>query len=216
MFRYFIIIITLFLLQACASTSEQKASQETNYSAEELGKFVGVLKGVKYTNPSVPVKLKLPKDWFLTLSDKKVFAIDGSDEAVKLEPLVRNSYRLLYLLKYNEVPAGKFNTSLIFMTSDKSEYIKSTSADKHNERIRTGLGKSGRNYTFEQESYDKELAGKNFNVLPTSVKLNTGVEVFQEYHSVILDERLMTFILTYTNEEDRQDLEKIMKTVTFK
>lgn len=216
MFRYLIVIIALFLLQACASTVEKQGSEETKYSVEELGEFVGALKGINYTNPSVPATLKLPKDWFLTLSDKQVISIGDSDELVKLEPLVRNTYRLLYLLKYNQVPAGKFNASLIFMVSDKADYIKSTTADAHNQKIRVGLGKSGRDYRFDQKPYNKKVAGQNFNVLPTTVNLNTGVKIFQEYHSVILGERLATFILTYTNDQDQKDLDEIMKTLKFK
>ena len=70
-------------------------------------------------------------------------------------------------------------------------------------------------YRFEPEIYPQSIGGKEFIVLPAQIT-SKGAIYHQTYYTTLMNGYALSFIITYSADEDLKTFDEMLKSVKFK
>jgi len=189
---------------------------------------MGKMSGNTYTNDYFGLTLEMPAGWtILDEETKKLVMGMGSEiladgDAAKQKQLDLAQEKTLPLsiafkhpLTYTSGP----NPNIICMAEQVSKLqllmgIK-TGAD-YIEAMKASLAEAPMEYTFGDEILTELVDGKTFYVLDVSA--DVGVKIYQKYYAALVDEDryVLSFVLSYTNDEEQAEVASVLSSVKFK
>lgn len=210
MFKKIFLLLGLSLfLVACDSKTEKS-----------LG-YGEVSNGV-YSNDYFKFSVNLPNDWVIQsqaalneVIEKGSDVFAGDDEVLKsaLKASEQDTVNMLAILKFEQGSPEPFNPSFIVVAENISSApgVK-TGADYHYHAKK--LLQSGQiPYEFPNEIFSRDVSGVTFDVMPTQIPFYTS-NIFQEYYATKINDHIFMFILSYSTESEKQELEAILSGVT--
>jgi hypothetical protein len=186
----------------------------------------GTFKGNTYSNAFFKLSVTLPEEWVVQsaefskkMKDLGAERIAGDDEGMRkaLEKAIEQTGVLITVFKYEVGSPVDYNPSFIIITENVKLYpgIKKGSDYLFNVKKMLKGGASGSNYTIDNDFKQENIDGRDFYVMHVLSK-TLGNEVIQDYYSTIKDGYAVSFILTYINEAQKDELNGIKNTFDFK
>ena len=182
----------------------------------------GSIEGSVYRNRYFGLKLTIPEKWQvqddetkkqITAVGKKAIAGSNKELEKSLDASLLNSLNLLAVFKYPLNSGATANPSFACL-AEKNNQLPSITSREYVLSMKSLMQQSKLPYKFEQAIYSQSLGGREFTVLPTQITFN-GVLFYQNYYLTIMKGYALTFIVTYTTDEDLKSLEAVLKSVTF-
>jgi hypothetical protein len=207
-----ILFIPLFFL-AIGCTSEQK-NLPTDFDYGTIGDGT-------YSNKFFEFELTFNPHWFVQNKEQMNDLVErgseltaGNDKfmkaAVKASQI--NTAYLFTIFKHEMGSAVTFNPSFMSIAENISKTPGIKSGKDYLFHVKNGLKQSQVDYNFEEEIYKSKILEKDFYVLE-SYMMVMGNTITQEYYSKVADGFCLSFIVTYSNEEEREELYEILESV---
>jgi hypothetical protein len=195
----FTIILVFFVV--CSSAYPQGGAP---------GLDAGTVRDSTYTNKYFGMQVHISDGWQVQDNEATRALIErGRDLAVgddkNLDAMIRaseqRSLTLLSVFKYAPGSPVDFNPSFMCVVERIDGLPGLKKGSDYLFHVRKGLAASKITPTFEREIYDATLAGVEFGVLET--KLAVGkLEIRQKYCSTILKGYALSFIVSYSSNEE--------------
>jgi len=215
------LLIVIFAMSGC--TTKVQPMEQFNM---DMDYYYGTSENNVFTNDFVNISIDTPEDWHVIEDQMKqqmllmAEQVLGEDpeayENIKLEDV--RVYNLLFLFKYPVETQDKFNPSLLTIVERlPEEGIESEEAylNASKELMSTNDLPMGFEYAFE-ETYNKEvISGKEFTVMQVALKTSV-TDLNQKFFVHKLDDKVLSFIISYSTEAEEEELMNIIKTLTFK
>ena len=210
--RTLLTIITLSILTCIGC--EKKASDEIDF-----GTFAGSL----YQNKYFDMTINIPSDWSIQDYEAKQQIVNTgqnilSGDDKNLQAILKASeLQSVNLFMIFEHPLGTpvpFNLN-IACVAERVEHMPGISTGKdYHFHVKKILESGKIDFSFPKEIYPENISGVDFDVM--SIELTMPVmTVKQEYYSTIMKGYALSFIISFTDDEERNTLINILKTLTF-
>jgi hypothetical protein len=211
MYRNMIVAIGIcLLLLGCDS----KASNEVGYGTIENGVYEN-----KYFNMTV----KLPAEWVVQsqaaqqeMKEVGASLLAGEDDNLKnvIKEAQKNTISLFTLFKYEQGTPVPFNPSLISLAEGVSGFPGIKNGTDYHFHARKLLESGQLKYDFPNEIYAKDVSGVTFDVMQAQTAVG-GTIIYQEYYAAKKMDYVLLFVLTYSSDTERDELNEIMSGAKF-
>jgi len=189
---------------------------------------MGEISGNTYTNDYFGVTLDLPAGWTILDDETKKLVMgvgsemmSGGDSAKQkqLDLAQQKTLPLLFAFKFPLNYTSGPNPNIICMAEQISKLhvlIGIKTSQDYLEAMKTELSGAPIEYTFADDIYTEQIDGRTFSVL--EAMLDTGIKVYQKYYAALVDEDryVLSFVVSYSNEEEQTELANVLRTVRFK
>ena len=184
-------------------------------------KKIGYIKNETYLNEYFNISIKLATDGVIQDEETKKMVMDMGESVIgenneNLKALLaaskQKSFNLLYISKYELGAAVDFNPSLICIAEDVSAFKGIKTGEDYIFNTRKILNAANMGYVIEDKISSKNINGINLSLMKASI--NTGINtVTQDYYSIIINRYAVSVVLSYTNEEEKLYLEKMLNSL---
>jgi len=209
-----ILILPIALIMVVAGCSEQ-SSDEIDF---------GMIRHSVYQNEYFGLSVPLPPEWIaqdqearrkLQESGGKIVAGDDKNLQAAVKASEMTTVNLLAVLKHPMDTPVPFNPNLICV-AERVDHIpeikKGTDYLFQSKRLlETGQLK----VSFPGEIYTESIDGREFGVMHVEIAM-PGRTVSQKYLATIMKGYALTFIISFSTNEEETALHNILKTMTFK
>ncbi|MBK6275908.1 MAG: hypothetical protein IPF58_15025 [Saprospirales bacterium] len=210
-------ITLLLILTAIYVFADNPKSNEIKYPFN-----YGRMEDTIYTNPFFGFKVTVPSTWFVQNKTQIDFAITKGKDIIEfkdeilskeMEKVDVNSMTLLMVVKYEVGAPVAFNPSLMVMAENVLMLPGVKLGSDYLFHARAALNQSNIKFSCDS-TYEKKVISK-VDFYKMSCNINESI-VKQEYISSILQRYALTFIITYSTEEERNELMAIINSAQFK
>jgi len=193
----------------------------SNLSKKSLD--LGTMEGTKYSNEYFNMTLELPESWTVLSEDEKKELMNEGREVVAgenkdfEEALRNNEFRSVYLISTYKHPLNTevdFNTNFMSLAEKLSFFQNVKDGKGYLEESKKLLEKTQVPYIFEKDISTEKVGNKDFYVMETYIEAGE-MRVTQKYYSIIEKGYALSFILSYSNDEDKKAVQDILNTVKF-
>lgn len=207
------IIITLILPLFFGCLNEVKNLPE-NFDYGTIGNG-------SYANNYFEMTVSFNPDWKIgseeqmnKIADKGKDLIAGDDSELKrgIKAAEVNSAYLLTVSRHEIGTTVEFNPSLLVVAENIKNFPEIKNGSDYLIQTKNLLQQSQINYYFEKAVYKKQIGTLTFHVLEGKINYGTVV-VTQEYYTTITKGFSLSFIISYANEEDKQELDTIIESI---
>jgi hypothetical protein len=210
-------IIYLFIVTVILSCANQEKKLPENFD-------FGKTNNGSYKNDYFNMELLFDSNW--VIKDKQQMnslAERGRDlitsENKKLKSIVKaaqvNTAYLLAIFKYKDGAAVEYNPSFMVVAENTKNLpgIK-TGSDYlfHAKKLMKLMKQTQIQYKFEKEVYERVIGKSSFHIMEVKVDY-MGKNIIQEYISAVNKGFSLSFIISYTSEEERDELYEIIDNV---
>ncbi|TYQ14996.1 UNVERIFIED_CONTAM: hypothetical protein Cloal_1397 [Acetivibrio alkalicellulosi] len=190
---------------------------------------LGYMEGSKYVNVFFGLQMEIPEEWALMSEEEKMEIIQlgqdlaiGSDEDLsKLMVEGRiDSFYLLAASKYRDEERSEFNPSINCIVEYLSGFFAADNGMEYLEYKKEELKSTQIPFEFEKEIYIEDIGGRKFFVMETHIEFGefgnlSELTVTQKYYVKIIDNYALNFIISYSNENEKKELENILNSIVF-
>ncbi len=206
MIRSFIIAIGLLLsITGCDS----KPEADIDY---------GTISNNVYSNKYFDISINVPDTWFVqSQADQKALMETGSNlmagDDKNLKKLIKESEKqtvnLFTFFKFEPGAPVDFNPSIISVAERVAHMPGIKKGSDYLFHTRKLIESGQLNYEFPNDVYTKEVSGLSFDVMPAQITVN-NTTVYQEYYVVIIKDYALAFILSFSSDSDKKELDSIL------
>jgi len=174
-----------------------------------------------YHNSFFKVDITFDTTWFvqnkeqierLSKTGRDLIAGDNKNLQAVIKASQVNTASLLSIFKYELGSPVSFNPSFLVV----SENTKSLPGIKRGEdylfHAKNLLEQAQITYSFERDIYEKKIGSKIFDIMEAKTIFRNR-EITQEYISTVINGFCLSFILSYTNDDERNELYSILEKV---
>lgn len=206
------LVILTILVFSCNTNNKSKAF---DYGRVENGKYlnsffgleVDVPKGwVIQTKEQIDKMTKMGKD-LVAGDDKKLKAVMKASEI--------NSATLLTVFKYETGSAVDYNPSFTFIAENLKNLPGTKSGSDYLFQVRKLLRQSQMQYDTIDEKFTKVFIDNQEFYLMNATLPYMGMTIKQEYYATIQDRFSLGIIISFTDDEQKNELEKIIQSMKF-
>lgn len=223
-----LIILSLIFVTACGKKDEAKPKEDSKtppqeQSAEDkLG--YGKLEGHTYSNEYFGLTLQVKNDWIIQDKDNNEKLAEAGKQLIseknpELKSIIDASeLNTVYLLTAFQHEIGapvEFNPSFTLI-AEKISQAPGINEGKdylyHTQRL---LEETKIGYKFDKKVERKNLGGKDFDILNSSVKY-LDIEINQSYYTAVMKGYALSVIMSYNSEDQKKALEETLNSLNFK
>ena len=206
------ITILILLLSACGGDNMPK-----NFD-------YGTVENSVYSNTYFEFTMDVPDQWIVQSKEQneqlmetgeKLIAGDDKSMKAALNASDVNVANLLTVFKYETGSPVDFNPSYMFIAENvmKAPGVKTGSDYFFN--ARKILEQSQTPYKHIDEEYStKNLGGKDFYVMNTEIEY-MGISIYQAYYCRVDNGFALNLIISYSTDDEKDELEKIVESISF-
>lgn len=191
---------------------------------------IGTFEGNTYKNDYFGLELNIPEEWTILDEATKAELLGASSEVLAGDDKTKEKQidlslekTLYYVLSFKHPMTylEGFNANFMCLSEQISKIQSTISQIKTGEDYLNAskelLLETDMPYTFDKEIYQEEVGGKNFYVMEVTLDYSPII-ITQKYYATLLDQDkyAFAFIVSYSNDEEKAEVESIMKTVKFK
>lgn len=185
---------------------------------------VGTFEGNNYINEYFGFTMELPQEWHMVTDEEKEFLLNASGEVISennedlAEQIDLSKEKIIYLVwayKYPLTYTDGYNPSFLCMGENLGLFngtIIKTGED-YIEATKKTLDQTGLEYQYDEITTEK-IGDKNFDVMEMSLDYQ-GIKIYQKYYVTIINKYALVYILSYTTEEQKEELTNILNTASF-
>jgi hypothetical protein len=210
----FILVAAYALFPAGCSNPAKPASEEIDF---------GTLNGSVYHNNYFNLTATLPSEWnYLDLEARQrmmnagVKLVAGQDKnlSATLKAGELQTVNLLSAFKHKLGAPVPFNPS-VQCIAERVRHMPGIERGKDYQFHAKKLLQAGQmKFTFPKDTTTETLGGASFDVMYMELSLPT-VTVRQKYYTTIMNGYALTFIVSFSTEEEETVLLEVLKTVSF-
>lgn len=145
----------------------------------------------------------------------KMITADNKELESLMDASTIKTAQLLGVYKHDIGEAVECNPSFLCMSENLSYFSGIQSGKEYYYHMLKVLDKTELKYKLESETETIELSGEEIEKLKLSIDF-LGSKIYQEYYTVIKNGFALSFVVSYINDEQRNELEKIINSVQFK
>ena len=215
-----LLLFFVLILSGCVSTADlpENSKSSNTVLSEQLASLQqqqALLDGRDFYYPFLGLKMTLPETWSLKLANSSNLSVASGSEPVTLNGKVSGrSVALLHLTGLDGGKLSSLNLTLVVSDLKRASALKKLDNKElmkaFNFGMRLALKKEKIPYSFNREVYFKNLGNVEYNIFPADIHV-AGTALFQDYYSIYVKEKILTFILTYENSFGLKQLEKLIK-----
>jgi hypothetical protein len=209
----FTLLVCVFLVLACNRSA--KIPDDFDY---------GTIKNGIYRNDYFKMQLTVPEKWVVQnkeqtqkIADMGADQIAGGDEKVKSQ-LKAAEVKTAYLFTVFKEPVGfvttNFNPSYMVVAENLSQYPTVKTGAQYLGEAKKLLQRAAMGYTFEDELGSVTINGHKFDIMKTKLSAG-GFDVQQWYYSTIINKFSLNFIVSWADDEQKKELDKVIESVKF-
>jgi len=211
MVKIFIIVISASLILLGCS---QNPSEEIGYGLIE--------KGV-YSNSYFNMSIDVPEAWVVhsqamqkEMMEKGVSLFSGNDDNLKaiLKESEKQTVNMFSFFKYEQGAPVPFNPSVISVAEMVVKMPGIKRGSDYLFHVKKFLGSGQLEYRFPSEIYSKSISGVSFDVMSAEIDA-ISITVHQDYYAVRMQDYMLTFVLSYSSESERKELNEIISKLEF-
>lgn len=206
--RAFILILLVAAMAACHNSS--KIPDEFDYGKIENG---------VYSNNYFDFKIPVPDKWSVQSKDEVrqlqkqgEDALAGSNSELREKIQAANVQTAILLTVFRNTPStnlGEFNSSFIILAENLGNSGVKEAKD-YLEHAKQIMKQSNMSYEFAPNYYSEKIGNRKFDAMNTSLD-----SVQQTYYSTINRNFALSFIISYTNEQQKAELKNIINQIRF-
>lgn len=206
--KNFIYVLFIISILSCAK-KEKNLPDNFDFGTTEQG---------VYTNNYFDMKVQFDPNW--AVQDKKQvnnLVESASDITMKdnqnLKSIVKasmvNSAYLLTIFKHEIGAPVAFNPSFMIIAENTKNFPGIKNGGDYLFHARKLLDQTNLEYRYEKEVYEKKVGNTGFSIL--EAKIDVGdITVTQEYYATVMNGFSLSFIASYMNESERDELYQII------
>ena len=209
----FIALAFATILSSCNSYNTQKAF---DYGKIENG---------KYSNSYFGLEIEVPTDWVvqskeetdnLTQMGKDIITSDNDQLKALIDASEINTANLLIVFKYEVGSAVMYNPNFVCLAENLKNAPGIKNGSDYLFHSRNLLKQTNLNYTHIDETSTKKTIN-NHDFYYMNVTLDVmGQPVQQVFYATIINNFCLCAITSYNDDEQRDELEKIVNSITIK
>ena len=198
-----------------ASTPEAKKppveEKEEPAQASADGSYVrGTLTDTSFESEHLNLKFTVPDGFIMGTEDEILNMMDMGADILDLDQKMVDFAMISTV--YEMLVSSPFGVPNLILMAEK-QMLRNVTEDQYLEALKSQLvNVSGMDYQFDSEITDATIAGQKYRKLTTDVEAY-GQAMIQDYIFRKLDDRMVGFIITYT-EETRSEMEKLINSFT--
>ena len=207
-----LLLITCLILVGC-----NKAKESENFIN------YGEISGGVYTNNYFNMSIDVPENWVVQsqAAQKELLELggdllSGGDENFKnvLDESQKRIVNMFAFFKFEVGAPVEFNPNIISIAEKITDFpgVKSGNDYLFHTKKQLQAGQIG--YEFPNEIYVKNISGVSFDVMPMQTSIGTFT-VYQEYYATKINDYALTFTLSYSTDEEQDELNEIVDTLKF-
>lgn len=206
--KHLIYIFTALILFSC-SASDQKTPKNFDFGKTENG---------TYTNDYFNMKILFDSTWTIQdqrqmndLVDQKSDLVIGDDKNLKaaIKSSKVNTAYLLNLSKYELGAPVEYNPSFLITAENTKNYPGIKSGKDYLFHAKKTLQQTQLDYSYEKPIYEKVISKTTFHVMEVELDYMRKL-IIQEYFSTVTKGFSLTFVISYTTEEEKSELYQIL------
>lgn len=181
----------------------------------------GRIKDSVYINDYFKLIVHIPHKWHIQSQDQIKEMAQKGDEMINDENLKRsvkasevNVAYLLSIFKYEVGAPVESNPSLIIVAENIKAFPGIKSGKDYLFHAKKLLQQTSVQYTFTEPDKGKKIGGREFDLLIANAG-NGIINIEQQYLSTVLNNFSLSFILTYTNDDEKNELLRILNNISF-
>ena len=185
----------------------------------------GKVENNKYSNSFFEFSMDLPADWIVqtkeqteNLAKMGQELVAGDDKNIKaaLKASEINSANLLAVFKYEVGAAVEYNPNFMLVAENLKNAPGIKTGSDYLFQSRKILKQSQVQYEHIDETFEKVIINNNEFYLMNAHLNYMGLSIKQVYYSTILNGFCLSAIISFIDDEQRKDLELILKSMEFK
>lgn len=219
-FGCLVLIAALILSMGC---TKQEDPLET--FKNDMSYYYGKAENGTFHNDYLNFDLNYPENWNVVedqikeqmelMAAQLVERDEASLDDLDLEQI--KVYNMLFLFKYPIENQEQFNPSILTIV-ERFEEGNIKSAAEYLEASRMLMESNdlpmGFEYEFADSFEDVEMGGKTFTVM--EVNLITGIsDITQKFYAHVIDDKVLNFMISYSDETEETELQGVLNTLTF-
>src|SRR5262245_4764704 len=187
------------------------------------GLDAGTVKDSTYSNTYFGMKLRVPDGWqvqdnqaakALMEQGKNLMVGDDKSLDAMVSASEKQSLTLLTMFKYQPGSPVDFNPGFICLVERVSHLPGIKKGSDYLFHLRKALSAAKMRVEFDKDFYDESVGGLAFGVLETRMTLGDRT-VRQKYYSTIRKGYALSFVISYTTDDELKTQNEILKSVTF-
>lgn len=179
----------------------------------------------KYTNSFFDMEISLPSDWVVqtkeqteNLVKQSKDIVSGDDRNLKaiLKASEVNTANLLILFQYEVGAAVEFNPNFMLVAENIKNFPGIKNGSDYLFQARKLMMRSQLQYDNIDEEF-KKVVINNTEFYTMNALLNySDIGIMQSYYSTIQNGFCISAIVSYINDDQKADLEKVINSISFK
>ena len=184
----------------------------------------GSVKDSTYTNSYFGMQLRIPEGWQVQDNEatrallERGKALAAGDDKNLNSMYSASELRSLTLLTVFKHPLGspvEFNPSFMCMVERIEGLPGLKNGSDYLFHVRKGLSLSKIQHSFEKEIYNQTVGGIVFGVLDTTLTIGTNT-IHQKYFSTLLKGYALSFIISFSSDQELQSHNKTIESIRFR
>ncbi|TAJ11686.1 hypothetical protein DMA11_15965 [Marinilabiliaceae bacterium JC017] len=185
----------------------------------------GHVENHKYTNSFFDFEMTLPADWVvqskeqtenLTKMGKELVAGDDQNMKALLDASDINTANLLTVFKYEVGSAVEYNPNLALVAENLKNAPGIKTGGDYLFQSRKLLNQSQIQYDYIDEEFKKEVINnQEYYLMNASINF-MGLTIKQKYYTRVKDGFCFAAIISYVDDEQKEELENILNSMSFK
>lgn len=206
-------MLLLTLITFGCSKEKKKLPEEFDY---------GKAKDGLYKNSYFDLTIQYNPNWVLQSQEQVDELVDqGSELAAGDNENLKNVIKaskvttayLLTLFKHEVGAAVESNPSFMAIAENTKSSPGIKTGEDYLFHTKKLLAQSQIQYSFEKDVYEKTIGDRTFHVLEGKIQMANGGTMTQEYIVTVMNGFSLTFVATYTNEDEKGELYKIIDSI---
>jgi hypothetical protein len=177
-----------------------------------------------YTNSFFDMMLRLPDSWHVLDLESRMEIIKrgskivaGNNKRLKAAIDIADQKSLNLLTAYESPPGSAVSTNPgIMLIAEKVNHAPGIKrGSDYYFQAKKLMKLSSIKVSYPKEIYEMIIDGVSFDVMETEITMGPGVVIRQRQYATIMNEYALLVALTYQDENGLDQLEQIVKTITF-
>lgn len=184
----------------------------------------GTVENNVYTNSFFDMSINVPPDWKIQSDEQTEALMDMGQDMVagensKMKAMLKasevNSAYLLTVFEHEVGSVVTFNPSFMLLAENLQMFSGINTGQDYLEASKKLMRQSQINYNYIDDEFTQVTLG-NQQFYEMSLELSQyGVDIQQSYYSMIKNGFSFNIIISYTDEQQKADLEAVLSTLKF-